>query len=112
VASTWDIAGSALRDVFATVDDLAGLIRLSPRCLRQYQARFCPDVTLGRARAELYARITGQGVFATERPAAIEHAGPAPVGWLIVDDGLVLPVCEDDTDAGALVAVALLCRPQ
>ena len=103
---------SALRDVFAGVDDLSGLIRLSHHCVEQYQARHLPGLSLDRVRAELYRRIITAGVFATEKPPWITGAQNATLGWLVIDGGLVLPVREDRTQTRPLVAVDVLYRPQ
>jgi hypothetical protein len=107
-----DGSSSALRDLFASTEDLSGLIRLSDRCLRQYQAQFTPDLTLAQARVELYERIITAGVFATEQPRAIVSANHGTVGWLVVDDDIVLPVREDGTETRPLVAASVLYRPQ
>jgi hypothetical protein len=105
-------SGSVLRDVFAGVDDLTGLIRLSHHCLKQYKAQFKPDLSLDQARTELYRRIITGGVFATEPPRAIVNADHGTLGWLVIDGGLVLPVREDRTQTQPLVAVDVLYRPQ
>lgn len=105
-------SGSALAKIFARVEDLSGLIRLSSHCVEQYRARFNPSYNSTQAHRELYERIINSGIFVTEKPRWILSTNTSAVGWIVIDDDVALPVREDKTRARDLVAVTTLYRLQ
>jgi len=77
---------------FASGRPYNDLIFLSTHCVDQYRDRFRPDMLPGEAKGELYRRLREVGFFALSPPVWHISSNKASIGYVTIDDEMVLPV--------------------
>ena len=95
-----------LAGIFATADDLSGLVRFTQPCIEQYRDHIDPRMSLATAQAHLYRRMLTDGRFHKDPPQRADHRHRA-IGFVVIDNHITLYLRTEHRDSHPFVAFAI-----
>lgn len=102
--------GLGLAGIFASADDLSGLVRFAQPCIERYRDIFHPRSSLADALTHIYRRMLSDGHFQTDAPEWVSEQSSEAVGYVVIDDYIMFSLKRDPRNSHPFVAFTLGVR--
>lgn len=98
------------REQFNSGRSFEQLVWLTAHCTEEYRQRFRPDAPIGVAKGELYRLLRERGVYMIGPPEWHVSSNKSALGYVVIDDEILLPIKINRNERRPYVAVTCLYR--